>query len=78
MLLADIYAGLLGVAQVGATDSFFDLGGSSLRAMGLVSALSSELNVDVGAAAVFLAPTPRQLAALLRTEHGLDDQDLDG
>ena len=78
MLLADIYAGLLGVAQVGATDSFFDLGGSSLLAMGLVGALDAELDVDVGPAAVFLAPTPRRLAALLRTEHGLDDQDLDG
>jgi acyl-coenzyme A synthetase/AMP-(fatty) acid ligase len=77
MLLADIYAGLLGVAQVGATDSFFDLGGSSVRAMGLVGALDAELDVDVGPAAVFLAPTPRRLAALLRTEHGLDDQDLD-
>jgi acyl carrier protein len=78
MLLADIYAGLLGVAQVGVTDSFFDLGGSSVRAMGLVGALDAELDVDVGPAAVFLAPTPRRLAALLRAEHGLDDQDLDG
>ena len=27
--------------------------------------------MDVGPAAVFLAPTPRQLAALLRDKHGL-------
>jgi amino acid adenylation domain-containing protein len=78
VLLADIYAGLLGIDRVGATDGFFDLGGTSIRAMALVSALDEELNVDVGAAAIFLAPTPRQLAALLRTEHGLDDEDLDG
>jgi amino acid adenylation domain-containing protein len=78
MLLADIFATILGLEQVGATDSFFDLGGSSLRAMSLVSALGSELEADIGTATVFLAPTPRQLAALLRTEHGFDDQDLDG
>jgi amino acid adenylation domain-containing protein len=78
MLLADIYAGVLGLDRVGATDSFFDLGGSSIRAMSLVSVLDAELDVDVGPAAVFLAPTPRQLAALLRTEHGLDDEEFNG
>jgi amino acid adenylation domain-containing protein len=78
MVLADIYSTVLGLDEVGATDGFFDLGGSSLRAMSLINTLGSELNVDVGTAALFLAPTPRQLAALLRTEHGLDDQDLDG
>jgi len=75
-LLADMYATLLGTDQVGATDSFFDLGGNSLSAMALVSLLDDELEVDVGAAGVFLAPTPRQLAGLLRDEHGLDDEEL--
>jgi acyl-coenzyme A synthetase/AMP-(fatty) acid ligase len=75
-LVADMYATLLGTRQVGATDSFFDLGGNSLSAMALVSMLDGELEVDVGAAGVFLAPTPRQLAALLRDEHGLDDEDI--
>jgi len=75
-ILADIYAGLLGTDRVGATDSFFDLGGNSLTAIRLVSMLDEELNVDVGAAAMFLAPTPRLLAALLRDEHGLEDEEL--
>ena len=82
-LVADFYATLLGREQVGATDSFFDLGGSSLQAMRLISVLDEELDVDVGPAAVFLAATPRQLTALLRDKHGLDDaeltpEDLDG
>jgi acyl carrier protein len=76
VLLADIYVGLLGTDEIGATDSFFDLGGNSLQAMRLISVLGSELEVDVGASAVFLAPTPRQLAALLRDKHGLDDEEL--
>jgi amino acid adenylation domain-containing protein len=74
-MVADLYSTLLGTAQVGAADSFFDLGGNSLAAMRLVGMLDSELEVDVGVAEVFLAPTPRQLAALLR-DRGLDDEEL--
>jgi acyl carrier protein len=73
IVLADIYSSLLGTVQVGATDSFFDLGGNSLKAMRLIGVLDQELGVGVGAASVFVAPTPRQLAALLRTEHGFSD-----
>jgi amino acid adenylation domain-containing protein len=76
VMLADIYATLLGTPEVGATDSFFDLGGNSLLAMRLVTALDTELDVEVGVAAVFLAPTARQLAALLRDEHAFDDEEI--
>jgi acyl carrier protein len=76
VMLADIYATLLGTPEVGATDSFFDLGGNSLLAMRLVTALDTELDVEVGVAAVFLAPTARQLAALLCDEHGFNDRSL--
>jgi len=70
-------ATLLGLDQVGATDSFFDVGGSSLQAMRLIGMMAEELQVDIGVADVFLAPTPRQLAALLRDEHGLGDAALE-
>src|SRR6185437_10302804 len=73
ILLADTYSSLLGAVRVGATDSFFDLGGNSLQAMRLIGVLDQELGVEVGAVSVFLAPTPRQLAALLRDEHGFSD-----
>jgi amino acid adenylation domain-containing protein len=76
-MMTDIFASLLGIDQVGATDSFFDLGGNSLQAMRLISVIDDEIEVDIGAVAVFLAPTPRQLAALLRDKHGLDDASLD-
>jgi acyl carrier protein len=77
-MIADLYAEVLELEQVGATDSFFDLGGNSLLSMRLVSLLDSELGVDVGVAEVFLAPTPRQFAALLRGKHGMDDAELGG
>jgi len=49
--------------QIGAADSFFDLGGNSLQVMRLVDMINNEIGVDVGIAAIFLHPTPRQLAA---------------
>jgi acyl carrier protein len=76
-VIADMFATLLSGGQVGATDSFFDAGGSSLQAMRLITMMDDELEVDIGVTDVFLAPTPRQLAALLRDKHGFDDTSLD-
>ncbi|MGH3375579.1 MAG: non-ribosomal peptide synthetase, partial [Actinoallomurus sp.] len=75
-VLADTYARLLGRDQIGVDDGFFDAGGNSLQAMRLVTALRDDLAVDIDLAAVFLAPTPRQLTVLLRDEYGLEDDDL--
>ncbi|HEY2550764.1 MAG TPA: amino acid adenylation domain-containing protein, partial [Streptosporangiaceae bacterium] len=62
-VLVDLYADVLGAGQVGATDSFFDLGGSSLQVMRLVDQINHKTGVDVGVSAIFVHPTPRQLAA---------------
>jgi len=40
-ILADIYAQVLGVDQVGVDDSFFDLGGNSLSAIRLTAAINT-------------------------------------
>jgi amino acid adenylation domain-containing protein len=64
-LLAGMYETLLGCGRVGATDSFFDLGGNSLSAMRLVDEISRRTGADIGVTAVFLHPAPRQLAAVL-------------
>ena len=74
--LVDLYATVLGHEHVGAADSFFDAGGSSLAAMQLVTELRSELAVDLDLSAIFLTPAPQQLAGLLRDKHGLDDAEL--
>jgi amino acid adenylation domain-containing protein len=76
-LLVDLYATVLGHDRVDAASSFFDVGGSSLLAMRMISQLRADLAVDLDVSAVFATPAPRQLAALLRDAHGVDDADLD-
>jgi acyl carrier protein len=76
-MLTDMYARLLGREQVGIDDGFFDLGGNSLQAMQLITQIDEELaaDIDVNVAAVFLAPSSRQLAEFL-CEMGLEDAEL--
>jgi thioesterase domain-containing protein len=64
------YADTLGLAQVGIDDGFFELGGSSLHAMQLVSRLATTLGVTVGVSDILLAPTPRLLATRIEGSHG--------
>ncbi|WP_156660653.1 non-ribosomal peptide synthetase, partial [Mycobacterium sp. 852002-10029_SCH5224772] len=55
--LAAIYARVLGVERVGVDDSFFDLGGDSLSAMRLITAINADLDAGLTVRAVFEAPT---------------------
>jgi amino acid adenylation domain-containing protein len=75
-MLVDAYATLLNSERVSVEDSFFDLGGNSLLAMRLITRLRDDLAVDADVTAVFLAPTPSQLAALLRERYDLEDVEL--
>jgi amino acid adenylation domain-containing protein len=76
-MLVDIYASVLNLEEVGVDASFFEIGGSSLQAMRLISQIEDELGVDVGVAEIFLAPRPDELARLLCADHGLRDTELD-
>ncbi|WP_373159671.1 thioesterase domain-containing protein, partial [Mycobacterium marinum] len=64
-VLAGLFAEVLGVAQVGIDDRFFDLGGHSLSVTRLVARIRAELNVEVPIPAVFNAPTVAELAEWL-------------
>ena len=61
-LLADIWAELLGVREVGVTDNFFELGGHSLLAAQVRSRIHSALQVSLSMRTIFEAQTVRQLA----------------
>lgn len=63
VLIARLWAELLGVERVGANDNFFALGGHSLLAMQLVSRLRRAFRLEVPQAAVFQDQT---VAALTR------------
>ncbi|MCV7370116.1 amino acid adenylation domain-containing protein [Mycolicibacterium duvalii] len=62
-ILAAIFAQVLGVARVGATDSFFDLGGDSILAMRLAATISDAFAINVSVRTLFDSPTVAELAS---------------
>ena|GEM_PF-937271 len=65
--LAETWQDLLGVERVGATDTFFDLGGTSLHAIRFAARVRGERHVDLPLRHLFAAPALEQVAARLAT-----------
>lgn len=63
--LVGFWEGLLGVQNVGVTDSFFDLGGHSLIAVRLFSMVKKEYQIEFPLSILFEAPTIEKYAALI-------------
>jgi amino acid adenylation domain-containing protein/non-ribosomal peptide synthase protein (TIGR01720 family) len=63
VVVAEVFAEVLGLDQVGVTDSFFDLGGNSLSATRLAARVGDALQTDITIRDVFDGPTVRDLAA---------------
>ncbi|MFS1524194.1 SDR family NAD(P)-dependent oxidoreductase [Microbulbifer sp. 2304DJ12-6] len=51
--MSDIWSALLGIQRIGIHDDFFELGGDSLIATKLVSAIRSDLGVEVALSTIF-------------------------
>ncbi len=61
-LVASIFADVLEVRPIGASDNFFALGGDSLRAMQVISRVRSLFSVNLPIATLFSKPTVAELA----------------
>ncbi|HEX6042687.1 polyketide synthase [Longimicrobium sp.] len=75
--VAALYQRALGIAPIGADDDFFQMGGDSLIATQLLTALSERFRVDLPLRALFEAPTPGLLAvAIVQRQAAQVDDDL--
>lgn len=63
---------MLAVRPVGVTDTFFDFGGYSLLAAGLLQRVREELGVDLPARLLYQHPTVADLARCIVAEHVAD------
>ncbi|MDT7847922.1 condensation domain-containing protein, partial [Streptomyces justiciae] len=65
--LAALFAEVLDLERVGAEESFFELGGDSLKVMRLIARVRSVLEVSVGVREVFAEPTVAAVARLVES-----------
>lgn len=63
--LAELWASLLRLDEVGVDDRFLDLGGDSLKAMAMLAELKGAFRIDLNLADLCRMPTVRQFARLL-------------
>lgn len=68
--LADAFCSVLQRERVGLDESFFDLGGDSLKGMQVISRVRDSLGIPLPARELFLVSTVRQLAERLRAFQG--------
>jgi hypothetical protein len=63
--LMNIWRKVLGRPRVGLTDNFFEVGGTSLRAVQVIAAIKKELKQTLSIVSLFECPTVKLLAAKL-------------
>ena len=69
-IICDIFAEILNSEQVGVKDSFFEMGGHSLRATRLVNSIEEQTGARITLREVFLNSTPEALAQIADSRSG--------
>ncbi len=64
-LLADIWGEVLGIEKISMTESFYHIGGDSLKAAVILYRINKELNVDISIKDIFEKGTIREIAAYI-------------
>ena len=72
--IAEIWSELLGIEQIGAHDSFLELGGDSLLAVRLISRLRDAFNQNVPLRLIFEASTVAELAKAIEPQSEADTE----
>lgn len=67
-ILAEIWSSVLGLEQVGIEDNFFDIGGTSLLGLQMVTRVQKQLGSEFRAVKLYQYPTIRTLAQYLDRE----------
>jgi amino acid adenylation domain-containing protein len=68
--LAEIWAEVLSIKEVGVRDNFFDLGGHSLAATRVVSRVIKQFQIDIPLQSLFQSPTISDMAAVVAEHQG--------
>ncbi len=68
--IVEVWQRSLGIDKIGIDDNYFDLGGTSLTAIQVVSELQKELEVQLSPVFLFEAPTITELAKRLAAQTG--------
>jgi acyl transferase domain-containing protein len=74
-VITGIWQELLGIPRISPHDDYFELGGHSLLATQILARITAELGVSLPAGAIFEAPTPARLAALVEQQRGGHEED---
>ena len=72
--IAAIWRDVLRIDQIGANDSFFELGGNSLLGLGLIAAMKKRMNIAIPMYAIYEAPSVASMAQFIARQNGHDGE----
>jgi len=70
--IAKIWSEELKIAEIGIDDDFFDMGGSSVLAQKVTTALKQRLSIEIPVSKIYIHPTIKELSATLEDFHKED------